>query len=314
MSDVKNNQLRRLDLTVLLVFLGLIRHRRAAGVAMELGLTRSAISHSLRRLRDVFADELFLRRPHGLEPTSIALALEPRIAAAVELLRAAISMPQAFNPHSAEGVIRIAAFDAELATLLPGLIQTLWEQAPGLRIAGRGISRTQALDALTSGELDLAIGFFRDLEEVYISKPLFSENYAVVGSRKKHCFGPQISLDDYVRLPHVLVSPAGDLRGVVDELLEAKGLSRRIIAALPLFLPALSSVEATDAIATIPRRIADRYANSFGLVATEPPIAIRSFEISAVRHRRNERNPLLLWIIEELQKVSGFELSQPKNG
>lgn len=76
MSDLSRTELRRLDLTLLLVFLGLVRLRKSAEVATELGLTPSAVSQSIRRLRDIFGDELFLRRPHGMEPTAIALALE----------------------------------------------------------------------------------------------------------------------------------------------------------------------------------------------------------------------------------------------
>lgn len=87
MSELSISELRRLDLTLLLVFLGLLRHRKALDVAAELGLTQSAISQSLRRLRDIFDDELFLRRPHGMEPTATALALEAPVAAAVYALR-----------------------------------------------------------------------------------------------------------------------------------------------------------------------------------------------------------------------------------
>jgi DNA-binding transcriptional LysR family regulator len=304
MTDISSIALRRLDLTVLLVFLGLMRRRKASDVAAQLGLTQSAVSHSIRRLRSTFRDDLFLRRPHGLEPTSVALALEPHIATAVDALRTAIAAPKDFDPGTAEGIIRIAAFDAELATLLPDLIRTLSVEAPGLRIAGRGFSRRQALDALIAGDIDLALGFFRDLEDTFLADHLFIENYLVVGSRNRRPFEPAISLDDYIRLPHILVSPAGDLRGVVDDLLEVRGLARHIVAAMPLFLPALAALEATGAIATIPRRIALRYAEAFNLVTSEPPLAIRSFEISAIRHRRDERSPLLNWLVGKLRHVS----------
>lgn len=129
MTDSNEIELRRLDLTVLLVFLGLIRHRKATDVAAELGLTQSAISHSLKRLREIFGDELFLRRPHGLEPTSVALALETPVATAVETLRRAVAGAPKFEPSMAEGIIRLAAFDAELVTVVPDLIQDVGSSA-----------------------------------------------------------------------------------------------------------------------------------------------------------------------------------------
>ena len=115
MTDLSNIELRRLDLTLLLVFLGLVRHRKAAKVADELGLTQSAISQALKRLREIFSDELFLRRPHGLEPTTLAISLERPVAQAVETLRSALGSTQVFNPRVAEGTVKIAALDAEQA-------------------------------------------------------------------------------------------------------------------------------------------------------------------------------------------------------
>ena len=304
MSDFRNNELRRLDLTVLLVFTGLLRHRKATDVAAELALTQSAVSHALKRLREVFGDELFLRRPHGMEPTAIALALETPIAAAIESLRKAIAGPQSFDPNSAEGVIRLAALDAELVTLVPELIKTLSASAPGMRIIARAIGRQNALDAIAAGELDIALGYFLDLSDAFIKDDLFQEDFLVVGNRSRHRFAGTIPLEAYLKHPHILVSPGGDLRGIVDDVLDGMGLTRRVIAALPLFLPALAAVQTTSALATVPRGIALSYAKAFHLAVAEPPFAIRSFSIAAVRHRRDERNPMHRWLLERLRQIS----------
>ncbi len=123
MSEFSTSELRRLDLTLLLVFLGLVRHRKAVDVAAELGLTQSAISQALKRLRDIFGDDLFLRRPHGMEPTATALALEAPVAAAVNSLRGALGAARAFSPATATGVVRVAALDAEQAVLIRHLLR-----------------------------------------------------------------------------------------------------------------------------------------------------------------------------------------------
>ena len=108
------SQLRRLDLTLLLVFLGLMRHRKALDVAGELGLTQSAISQALKRLRDIFEDDLFLRRPHGMEPTAVALSLETPVAQAVEALRGALGAARSFDPATASGIVRVSINVAEM--------------------------------------------------------------------------------------------------------------------------------------------------------------------------------------------------------
>jgi DNA-binding transcriptional LysR family regulator len=304
MTDFKNNELRRLDLTVLLVFMGLLRHRKATEVAARLALTQSGVSHALKRLREVFGDQLFLRRPHGMEPTAVARALEAPVAEAIESLRRAIAGPRRFDPSVAQGVIRIAALDAELMTLVPELIGTLSASAPGLRLVARAIGRHAALDAIAAGELDIALGYFWNLSEAFIQENLFDEDFLVVGSRSKHRMPRKVTLEVYLKSPHILVSPGGDLRGVVDDLLDSKGLKRQVIAALPLFLPALAAVEATNALATVPRRIALRYAKAFHLATAEPPLSVRSFSVSAIRHRRDEHNPMHRWILDRLHLIS----------
>jgi DNA-binding transcriptional LysR family regulator len=306
MSDFGNNDLRRLDLTVLLVFLGLLRHRKATEVAADLGLTQSGISQALKRLRDIFGDELFLRRPHGMEPTAIALSLEGPITAAVEGLRDALAGARPFVPGAARGVIRLAALDAEQVGAVPALVRILSNEAPGLSLSVLPISRRSALDALTAGDVDLALGFFPTIGEPMIASPLYSQGFAVVG--RPGVIGPlPLTLERYAELPHVLVSPGGDLAGVVDDALAGCGLSRRVIAAVPQFFPALAAVAETDCIATLPERLARRYASTMGLAVTIPPLQLPSFTVSALRHRRNQHDPKLLWLLEQVGAALALE-------
>jgi DNA-binding transcriptional LysR family regulator len=302
MTDIGQMRLRRLDLTVLLVFAGLMRHRKATAVAAEMGLTQSTISHALRRLRDVFGDPLFLRRPHGLEPTAVALALERPVRHAIETLGTALGGPPPFEPTTYTGTVRLAGFDSELATLLPGLIRHAAGTAPALRISARALGRQAALDALAAGEVDLALGFFWDLPAEFIAAPLFTEDFLVAG--RAEVLGPPgaLDLDAYAAAPHIVVSPAGDLAGTVDTALAALGRSRRVIAAVPLFFPAFAAAAETGCLVTLPRRLVAAYAPAFGLETREPPLALRRFPVAAIRHRRDDRNPLHVWLIAALTR------------
>jgi DNA-binding transcriptional LysR family regulator len=311
MSDFGNNDLRRLDLTVLLVFLGMLRHRRATDVAADLGLTQSGISQALKRLRDIFGDELFLRRQHGMEPTAIALSLEAPITAAVESLREALSGARPFVPAAARGVIRLAALDAEQIGAVPALVRVLSQEAPGLSLSVLPIARRSALDALTAGDVDLALGYFPTVGESMIASPLCTQGFAVIG--RPEVIGPlPLTLERYADLPHVLVSPGGDLLGVVDDALAICGLSRRVVAAVPQFFPALAAVAETGCIATLPERLARRYASTMGLVVTSPPLKLPSFTVSALRHRRNKHDPKLLWLLEQIGRASALQLPRPR--
>jgi DNA-binding transcriptional LysR family regulator len=291
-----------LDLTLLLVFLGLVRHRKAVSVAAELGLTQSAISQALKRLRDVFGDELFLRRPHGMEPTAVALVLEEPVARAVEALRGALGSARAFDPASATGILRIAALDAEQAVLLPPFAALLRRRAPGLRLSVLGLGRGEAIEALEEGRADLALGFLWDAPEAISGERLYEESFLVAGRPQVLPQAPHVDLDAYCAADHVLISPGGDLHGVVDSHLEAIGRSRRIVLGLPGFLPALAAVAASNALVTLPSRVARQFVEGFGLVVAAPPIEVRRFSVSVYWHRRNDNDPRTAWQRTQMQE------------
>jgi DNA-binding transcriptional LysR family regulator len=303
MSELSTSELRRLDLTLLMVFLGLLRHRKALDVAADLGLTQSAISQSLKRLRDIFGDDLFLRRPHGMEPTATALALEVPVAAAVDALRGALGAARTFDPATASGVVRVAALDAEQAVLIPSLAARLRHLAPGLTLSVLPLGRGAAMEALSEGRADLVLGYVWDLPEAISGEPLYDECFLVAGRPEALPHAPHISLDDYCAADHVLIAPGGDLRGVVDDQLAAMDRGRRVVLGLPAFLPALAAVAASGTLVTLPARVARAFAPGFGLATAEPPIPVRSFPVSAFWHRRNDTDPRTAWIRQQIREL-----------
>lgn len=305
MSDLSDTQLRRLDLTLLMVFLGLLRHRKALDVASELGLTQSAISQCLRRLRDVFGDPLFLRRPHGMEPTATALALERPVSQAVEALRTALGQARTFEPAAATGTVRIAALDSQQAGLVPALAARLRANAPGLTLSVLPLGRVDAVEALVEGRISLFFGLLPHRPDTILSQALYAETYLVAGRPETLPDAPRIDLDSFCAADHVLVSPGGDLTGIVDVELERLGRKRRVILGLPAFLPALAAVRASGALVTLPGRIAEAFAPGFGLVTATPPVPLRRFDVSAYWHRRNEADPRLRWLLAEARAVGG---------
>lgn len=298
MSGFDTNKLRRLDLTVLLIFLALMRTRKAADVARELGLTNSSISHAIRRLRDVFGDELFLRRPHGLEPTAFAVQIEPEMRSAVEAVQKALAGPAAFDPGTATGLIRIAANDREVAGLIPKVFANVTRAAPGLRFSVQSLSNRQALARLGDGTLDLALGFFRAPGPEFDATHLRTETYAVAMRAGHPLLRGRMTVERYAAASHILVSGDGTLSGIVDQTLSGLGLSRRVCLAVPSFLPALSILAESDYIATLPSTLLTEHATRYGLKTRRPPVDIRPFDVTLLRHRRSLRDPMLTWCME----------------
>ena len=132
MRDINQIDIRLIDTTILLVFLATMRHRKATAIAHEMGLTQPAVSHALKRLRNLYDDPLFLRRAHGLEPTALARELEPKVRRIVRLISETLEGSEEFDPKTVVTSLRIGAFDYELTGIIPQLVTELSRVSPCL--------------------------------------------------------------------------------------------------------------------------------------------------------------------------------------
>jgi DNA-binding transcriptional LysR family regulator len=304
MTDITTAHIRRLDMTLLVVFVELVRHRKLTVVAERLGLTQSAISHALKRLRDIFDDELFLRRSNGVEPTSRALALEPKIAAIVGLTVDALNIQREFDPAREERIVSVAATDSVASIYSAPIIEHLRVHAPHMRISFRSAVRKQALDAISDGTIDLAIGFFYEtLSKEFGSRHLFDDGYSVIARSGHPISRGDLSLKRYLGSDHLLISLSGEMSGIVDTTLEALGEKRRVVATVPLFMQALGTIAETDLICTVPARLAHHHAARFGLAIMKPPLPIRPLRITALWHRRTAADPALMWLRDQIGQL-----------
>src|SRR5262245_47028578 len=180
MSDIDSKDIRRLDVAILLVFQELLRQRKTTQVALRLGLSQSAISHALGRLRDVFRDPLFTRRPDGLDPTPRALELAPQIEAVIDMLGRAVRSSVVFEPATSRRLFRMAANDLVGALLAAPLLRDLRKRAPESRLTLHFVVGDESLDALRRDRVDLAVGRIYELPAGFVAKPLFEESFVVV--------------------------------------------------------------------------------------------------------------------------------------
>lgn len=296
-------QLRRVDPTLLLIFAETLRRRKLSAAADRLGLTPSAVSHALGRLRALFGDALFVRRPHGVEPTARALELGPRVEAALEALQALLVAPEPFDPRATERVFKLSGLDTAASLLLPDLVRTLRVEAPRAVLSFRPLARETALASLASGDLDLALGFFPRETPGIETEVLFEETYGVVMRADRPDRPRSLDLDGYAAFEHLLVSQDGEPRGVVDDALERVGLRRRVAATAPNFFAALAAAAATDLVLTLPRRFAERWAGRFDLVVHDPPLAIRPFTVAMAWRARDAGDGGLAWLRARLRSM-----------
>jgi DNA-binding transcriptional LysR family regulator len=300
MSDV---QLRRLDVGLLLVFEAVSRAGNFTHAADSVGLSPSAVSHSVSRLRDIFGDPLFLRRAQGVTPTPRARALRAPLKNALSILRDALSAAHDFKPAAIDRLFQIAALDALIASLAPALLTLLADEAPDARIAFVTYGREETRKALVEGRADLALGVFDDRQEGFLTQAIGSETFVVVARRHHPLLADGLSLEAWLACDHLIVSAAGDLVGAVDIVLAARGLSRRTTAAMPQFLAAFATIAASDATATVPKSLAEAFAETFGLAIFPPPLDLPPFALKILRARPPSPDPELDWLVARIVEL-----------
>ena len=293
------------DLNLLKAFDALYAERHVTHAGQRIGLSQSAMSGALTRLRELFKDELFVRSPTGMQPTPRADDLAGPVSAALRLVQEVLQA-NTFDPGTAHHTVTIAMTDYAAFVLLPPLLARLAVEAPRLDIRVRGIfGRDEALDLLDSGEANLAIGFPLEVSARILVRPLLHEGFACIARHGHPAFAEGTGLEAFAAAPHLLVSPEGDRMGIVDHKLATLGLERRIVLSLPQFLVAPFVVADTDLVATLASRVARRFAvASLGIAVHEPPIALPRWPLALMWHRRVDDHPATIWLRDRIAEVS----------
>lgn len=291
-----------IDLNLLTSLDALLEERNVTRAARRLGVTQPAVSHALRKLRDLLGDELLVRTARGMQATPRAIELRPAVRAALEAAEVVLQAAPAFDPARAERVFTMFVVDQASYQLLPALAARLAREAPHVRIDVRPIS-TRFADDL-AGDLDLAVGAFFDAPSGIREEALWDETFACVLRRDHPAARGRFDLARYLALPHLLVAPRGRPGSAIDDQLARSGHRRRIVLMVPHFLVAPHVVAASDLVWTAPRGIARAFAAQLPLKLREPPLATRGFTVAMRWHVRLDRDPGLAWLRAQLRDVA----------
>jgi DNA-binding transcriptional LysR family regulator len=296
--------LGRVDLNLLVHLDALLTERSVTRAAARVGIGQSAMSHNLARLRDLFSDELLTRGPEGLRLTPRAVTLVEPVRTTLAQIQTLVSRDEAFDPATAERTFRFGLPDSLEILIVPALLARLRELAPGIHLRLYNIDSSRLLDDLDADEWDLAIGYdvFRQGQTHHKRRLLFNETYLCMFNAERTGIAPPISLDDYVRLPHVLTSlrPGRSVRGVVDDALEKLGLQRVVVLTTPRFLTVPSLVARAPVIVTMHARLARLFATELGLSLSPPPVELQDVAVSLLWHASYDHNPAHAWLRQTL--------------
>jgi len=301
MNDIN---LRAIDLNLLTVFRAIYEERQLTRAGARLGLTQSAISHSLLRLRGLLSDRLFIRVPNGVEPTPRAHAAAGLIFDALATIELAFNASDTFDPAQSTRTFRLGMLDYGAALLAPLLGQVLTDRAPLATVQIQHSTTDQSIERLDRGELDLVTGPFGELPARFDAQDLCDDQYVLVARRGHPGLVGKLTPRKLAGLGHVVIAAGMHPQMIVDRALGRLNLSRRIALTVPNFATAPYAVANSDLVAIMPKRLAVTYCEQFRLSLHVVPLELPRLRIQAVWHRRSERDPGLLWLKETIKNVS----------
>lgn len=293
------NNLRRLDLNLLVTLDVLLSEHNVTRTAERLSFSQPSVSVHLAKLRYIFDDPLLIPGPRGMRPTARADELREPLRLALEALELAVAPASPFDPGTAQNLWRIAASDyGESAIVLPALAG-LRSAAPGTRVAVVELQPARIARQAEQGDIDLAFHTTEGSPSNLRRRVLFTERYVLAGRAGHPRLRRRPTLKQFCALDQVIVSPdGGGFHGVTDDALAVHGLQRRVVLSVPHFLFLRSVLESTDLVAMLPERLIQ----GTTLQVVEAPLEVSGYEMAMLWHERSHRDPAHQWLRQHIAK------------
>lgn len=297
-----------LDLNLFKVFEALYEEGGAGRAAIRLGITQSAVSAALGRLRVVYGDHLFERTGRGLRPTPKTEELRPLIAMALEKCRQSLQVVSA-NGASLNGrTVTLGLSDDYELAIGRSLIDAVKSVAPGLRLIFKQTHSLLSSEALMSRHIDIALTSGSVASRTLGRQVIGTGGYACVVADRDSPLDRTIALSDYLERGHILVSSGGFV-GVVDEALAAQSLRRRVEASTTHFAALPHLIAESRCVATLPRHAAHALSRTTRLITVECPIKLPSYSIELGWRADSLRDQAIQLVKERVvQAVRGLPL------
>lgn len=293
-----------LDLNLIPVLRAIVHSGSVTRAAAVLGVSQPQVSRALGRLRRQTGDLLLARAGAGMEPTETAVALVKAFDTAINTASTLVNERRVFDAATSQATFLLSMNDYESAVLLPALFTKFMKAAPDARLGVISRPPNDVPSALLNAQTDLAIGRFMRPAETLRYKHLFNEQLVAVVRSKHPILGSNISPEQFVKFPHILVAPGGngDFKGLLDDELGARGVERRVQLSVSQFMVAPLIASRSNATLILPQRLFP-IVRPWGLEQIVAPIKLPSFQVSMLWRDRNHKEPRHRWLREQLLQV-----------
>lgn len=295
--------LSQVDLNLFVVLEAIYREGNITRAGQRLNLTQPAISHALKRLRDLLQDPLFVRKGTHMVPTPFTRNIIEQVRQALQILEVNVSQSRNFVAEDTRRNFHLSLWEYAEALILPALLRRLTLAAPGMSITTSRAKRRDLETELASGSVDLAIDIPMTMTDRIRHKWLMNEPFVVLARRRHPAIGNKLDLDTYLALRHIQVSSRRQGPSLIDIELSRRGLRREVFLRSQHNLTACMVVSETDMLLTLPQRHAQLL--NIGAVNKMYPFPLEAPRLEAhlYWHESVENDPANRWLREEIEKI-----------
>lgn len=289
--------IRGIELNLLIIFQAMMKELSVTGVAEALELSQPNVSYALKKLRECFGDQLFIRSAQGMQPTAKALALSEPIQRMIDILRNEILPPSTFVPESSRRHFVINTTDIGEISFIPPIIKHLRVCSPLLSLECICLRAQDLVDALRTGKVDLAVGYYPEITVSTVYSQALMKHPFVCLARQGHPLTEHgLTLENYIAADHIGVVGEGHSQRIIDERIRKSGIERRIAFQTQNFMTVPFIVKETDMIATVPKFLAIQFAEHLGLKVLQPPFEIEPISLKQYWTDRQRNDPGQIWL------------------
>jgi DNA-binding transcriptional LysR family regulator len=304
--------LNQADLNLFVVLEAIYREGNITRAGHQLNLTQPAISHALKRLRDLLQDPLFVRHGPHMVPTPFTRNMIEPVRQALQILETNLSQTRSFAPEHIRRNFHLSMWEYAESLILPSLLRRLTDAAPGMSITTSRTKRRDLETELASGSIDLAIDIPMTVSDRIRHRLLLNEPFVVVARHGNPMIQGKLDLDTYLSLRHIQVSSRRHGPSLIDIELSRRGRRREIFLRTQHNLTACMVVRKTDMLLTLPERHAQLLGVAFDNQVHPFPLDEPRLEAHLYWHESVENDPANRWLREEIQSILAPQFQPPK--
>lgn len=293
-----------MDLNLLTIFDAIFRERHISRAAERLGMSQSAVSHALGRLREILNDPLFERHAATMKPTRRALEIARPVQDALHNLSGILAPAEGFDARSTKRTFTIAMGDYCECVLLPPLMQWLSRNAPNIQIAIQSEATPAAQELLNQGRIDLLLDYMPLEAEGIVACSLYKEHLCSVASRTRSDIGDQLSLESFRAARHVIYSRHSELGSLLEVALRREEVERSSVLVASSLVSMLLIASQSSLLASVPRKLAAHYADDLDLVIYPLPVEMEDLIVKMYWQQDQQEDPSHRWLRDLIQRIA----------